>query len=68
MDLQQQLDLSTRLFQRGFTRGYMRGYQTALVETLESVLDAERDLDGPGFEQWKREARDVIACEREHHL
>jgi hypothetical protein len=64
MDLQQQLDLSTRLFQRGF----LRGYKAAFVETLESVLDAMDDLDGAGLEKWKRDARDVIACEREHQL
>lgn len=64
MDLQQQLDLSTRLFERGF----LRGYQAAFVSTLQETLDAIDSLDGDELEAWKREARDVIACEREHTL
>jgi hypothetical protein len=64
MDLQQQLDLSTRLYERG----KRHGYQLGLIETLEAVLGAIDGLDDAGLEAWKREARDVIACEREHHL
>jgi hypothetical protein len=67
MDLQQQLDLSHRLFQQGYERGVQDAIEEGILTGIEKALEEHDRLDWHGFLKWKREARDRIAVRREHN-
>jgi flagellar biosynthesis/type III secretory pathway protein FliH len=70
MDLQEQIELSRRLVNRGKALGYARGYQhgrkQGLTEGLEEALLQYKRMSLEEFDQWVAGALDVIALEREH--
>jgi hypothetical protein len=66
MDLQEQIELSRRLVNKGKVLGFARGYKRGLTDGLAEALTEYRTRSLEEFDQWAAEALDVIALEREH--